>query len=163
MLRIKADTGAEIQTLRHLPDVLLVHLPPFTANTLNDTPRRRRCRLRQDNGEFITALPEGHVAAPEFQRQQVGKIPQHHITLIMSKGVITFLETVEINHHQRESAPVTLRPVCLQRQHLVKMAAVTDTGKLVGDRLMLDFAYHTGAFHGRAEQPANRLEQFQVL
>ena len=71
------------------------------ADLLGQRARPFQVRLRQDQGEFLTAVARGHVAPLDRTREHLGDQAQHLIADLMAEGVVELLEMIDVGEQER--------------------------------------------------------------
>jgi hypothetical protein len=95
--------------------------------------RPERC-LGEDDRELLAADPRGEVRRPHLALDRPRERLEHAVAGLVAVGVVEPLEVVEVDHDERERAPVAARPRDLLRELAVEVAPVGEPRERVGER-----------------------------
>jgi len=120
-----------------------------------------RC-LRQHNHELIATVAEREINPAASVLHHLPDFGKQFRPNQMAMRVVNALEVVEIDEHQGEFVPVTLRTVNFRFEDEVHVPRIIETGAVVGDGQLVDALDVPRIFKGDRSKIRQSLEQRQV-
>src|SRR5204862_1296730 len=109
-------------------------IQPRDPKVLDSQPNSladRECTLersaRQDDGQFVTAVPDGGIGVAAAFAQHASDALEDRVALLMAEGVVDGFEVVEIEHQQPDWVAVTLDLFGLDPKQILEVGIVAKT------------------------------------
>ena len=118
-----------------------------------------RVRVRQDDGELVTADAEGTVTVAECVPDAVGHTHEETVAGRVSLAVVDLLEVVEVDEQERDWHLVTTLELQLAVKLLLERAVVAESGEAVVQRVLSRLAVELLELGLRSCQVVERLQE----
>ena len=96
--------------------------------------------VRHEHAELVPAIPGSNVHLPAVRFDDLGRAAQDHVTVLMAEPIVGLLESIKVDHHERERliAAHRLGPSAIEL--LVQVAPVVEPGEIVRSSHRLELA-----------------------
>ncbi len=133
------------------------------AQTFCQDQRLLHSSFRHQDDEFVSAITRHHVRLPALLLQQPAHACQHQVALEMALGVVHSLELVQIHQHHRDWPPGARGALQFRTQGFKEEAPRLDSGKPVGDGLLLQFLKYECIVQSGCQQVGEGVHDQPVL
>ncbi len=123
------------------------------AQRLGPLPGDGQRRLRQQQHEFLAAVPAGQVLHAHVALQQLRQGLQHGVARGVAVGVVDALEVVDVDHQQRQRQALGAALRDPGREGGVQVASVVQAGERVAHGLLLQLVLQRPDFLELGAQP----------